>query len=137
MTQRLKSIGYKTAAAATMVMSYATVAHAADPASCDPASSTNIVATGAACAAPTGSADNLFVAGGIFQQISNTLIFLVGAIAVIMLIIGGLRYVTSNGEAASIKGAKDTITYAIIGIVVAILSFAAVSFVIGRFSTTG
>lgn len=135
MTQRLKSIGYKTAAAGALVMSYASVAHAADANSCDPSNTTNVVASGAACAAPKGAADNLFVAGGIFQQISNTLIFLVGAIAVIMLIIGGLRYVTSNGEAASIKGAKDTITYAIIGIVVAILSFAAVSFVISRFST--
>ena len=132
MTQRLKSIGYKAAAATGMTLSYASVARAA---TCDPSGSSNIIASGAACAAPTGSADNLFVAGGIFQQISNTLIFLVGAIAVIMLIIGGLRYVTSNGEAASIKGAKDTITYAIIGIIVAILSFALVSFVIGRFST--
>jgi hypothetical protein len=133
MTQRIKSLGYKAAAAGALTLSYAQVAAAAP--ACDPSASDNLVATGAACAAPKGSADNLFVAGGIFQQISNTLIFLVGAIAVIMLIIGGLRYVTSNGEAASIKGAKDTITYAIIGIIVAILSFALVSFVIGRFTT--
>lgn len=133
MTQRIKSLGYKAAAASAMALSYASVARAAT--NCDPAQSNNIIKAGAECAAPAGSADNLFVAGGIFQQISNTLIFLVGAIAVIMLIIGGLRYVTSNGEASSIKGAKDTITYAIIGIVIAILSFAVVSFVIGRFST--
>ena len=130
MTQRIKSFGYKAAAAGTMALTYAHVASAAT--NCDPTSAT--IADGAKCAAPNGSSDNLFIAGGIFQQISNTLIFLVGAIAVIMLIIGGLRYVTSNGEAASIKGAKDTITYAIIGIIVAILSFAAVSFVIGRFT---
>ena len=132
MTQRIKSLGYKAAAAGTMALSYATVAHAAD--TCVPDQTSNIAAAGAQCAAPTGSADNLFAVGGIFQQISNTLIFLVGAIAVIMLIVGGLRYVTSNGEASSVKGAKDTITYAIVGIVVAILSFAVVSFVIGRFS---
>jgi hypothetical protein len=135
MTQRIKSLGYKAAATTALALSYTGVASAATAADCDPANSSNIIASGAACAAPTGAADNLFVAGGIFQQISNTLIFLVGAIAVIMLIIGGLRYVTSNGEAASIKGAKDTITYAIIGIIVAILSFALVSFVIGRFTT--
>ena len=129
MIQRIKSFGYKAAAAGTMALTYAHVAHAED---CSPTGSS--VATGAACAKPNGTADNLFVAGGIFQQISNTLIFLVGAIAVIMLIIGGLRYVTSNGEASSIKGAKDTITYAIIGIIVAMLSYALVSFVIGRFS---
>lgn len=130
MTQRIKSLGYKAAAAGTLALTYSQVARAAE--SCDPTGSS--VASGAACAQPAGTADNLFVANGIFQQISNTLIFLVGAIAVIMLIIGGLRYVTSNGEASSIKGAKDTITYAIIGIIVAMLSYALVSFVIGRFS---
>lgn len=135
MTQRIKHLGYKAAAAGTLALTYANVAHAA--VDCGSGTSTDPLAAGAACAAPTGSSDNLFAQGGIFQTISNTLIFLVGAIAVIMLIIGGLRYVTSNGEAASIKGAKDTITYAIIGIIVAMLAFAAVSFVISRFSTTG
>lgn len=128
MTQQLKTLGYKAAAAGTLALTYANVARAAE--NCDVNGG---IAAGAACAAPTNARDNLFGIGGIFQQIANTLIFLVGAIAVIMLIIGGLRYVTSNGEAASIKGAKDTITYAIIGIIVAILSFAAVTFVIGRF----
>ncbi len=129
MTQRIKHLGYKVAAAGTVALSYAHVASAVDCATDD-----SSILNGANCAAPKGASSNLFVTNGIFQQISNTLIFLVGAIAVIMLIIGGLRYVTSNGEAASIKGAKDTITYAIIGIIVAMLSFALVSFVIGRFS---
>lgn len=65
----------------------------------------------------------------VFQTIANIMLFLVGAVAVIMLIIGGFRYVTSNGEAAAIKGAKDTILYAIIGIVVAFLAYAGVNFV--------
>lgn len=67
--------------------------------------------------------------GGIFGVISNILIFLVGALAVIMLIYGGLRYVTSTGDAARVKAAKDTILYGIIGLVVAILAFAIVNFV--------
>ena len=131
MTQRIKHLGYKAAAVGTMALTYAHVASAVDCATDD-----SSILNGANCAAPKGASSNLFVTNGIFQQISNTLIFLVGAIAVIMLIIGGLRYVTSNGEAASIKGAKDTITYAIIGIIVAMLSFALVSFVIGRFSSS-
>lgn len=69
-------------------------------------------------------------AGGTFGVISNILIFLVGAIAVIMLIFGGLRYVTSTGDAARVKAAKDTILYGIIGVVVAILAFAIVNFVV-------
>jgi hypothetical protein len=92
------------------------------------------IGEGAACAAPIGAKNNLFSQGGIFQTISTVLIFIVGAVSVIMLIVGGLRYVLSSGEASAVKGAKDTILYSIIGIVVAILAYAAVAFVIQRLS---
>jgi Type IV secretion system pilin len=88
------------------------------------------IQNGAACAAPTGAQQNLFAPGGLFNTVANTLIFIVGAVAVIMLIIGGLRYVISNGDPKNVSAAKDTILYAIIGIVVAIISFALVQFVI-------
>ncbi len=65
----------------------------------------------------------------IFSTVTNMLLFLVGAVAVIMLIVGGFRYVTSNGDQNSVTGAKNTIMYALIGIVVAFLAFAAVNFV--------
>ncbi len=67
----------------------------------------------------------------LFTTIANILIFLTGAIAVIMLIFGGLRYVTSGGNPSSTKAAKDTIMYGIIGLVVAILAYAIVNFVVG------
>ncbi len=70
---------------------------------------------------------------GYFGIIANTLVFLVGAIAVLMVIIGALRYVLSNGDSAGIKSAKDTIMYALIGVVVSMLSYALVTFVIGQF----
>jgi hypothetical protein len=85
---------------------------------------------GADCAKGNKVADNLAGQGGIFQTIVNILLFLVGAVAVIMLVIGGLRYVTSNGDQNAVTGAKNTIMYAIIGIVVAFLAYAAVNFVI-------
>ncbi|MEK7620839.1 MAG: pilin [Patescibacteria group bacterium] len=66
---------------------------------------------------------------GIFRTVANVLLFLVGAVAVVILIVGGFRYVTSNGDANSVTAAKNTIMYAIIGIVVAFLAYAAVSFV--------
>jgi hypothetical protein len=72
---------------------------------------------------------------GIFRTIVNILLFIVGAIAVIMLVIGGLRYVTSNGDQNAVTGAKNTIMYAIIGIVVAFLAYAAVNFVIEQLQT--
>ena len=65
----------------------------------------------------------------LFTTIANVLLFLVGAVAVIMLIVGGFRYVTSNGDQNSVTAAKNTILYAIIGIVVAFLAYAAVNFV--------
>jgi hypothetical protein len=90
------------------------------------------LANGAACAAPSDAKTSLFGSGGIFQIISETLIFLVGAVAVIMLIVGGLLYVTSNGDSKRVEGAKNTILYAIVGIVVAVLAYAAVNFIIGH-----
>ena len=65
------------------------------------------------------------------KDIINILLFLIGAIAVIMIIIGGLRYVTSGGDQGQITGAKNTILYAVIGLVIAVMAFAIVNFVLG------
>lgn len=65
----------------------------------------------------------------IFRTVVNIMLFLIGAVAVIMLVIGGIRYVVSGGNQDQVTGAKNTIMYAIIGIVVAFLAYAAVSFV--------
>ena len=92
------------------------------------------ISSGAACAQGNGQAANLFGTGGIFQTITNILLFLVGAISVIMLIIGGIRYVVSGGDQSAVTSAKNTILYAIVGIVVAFLAFAAVSFVTSSLS---
>jgi hypothetical protein len=46
-----------------------------------------------------------------------------------MLIIGGFRYVVSGGDSTAVQGAKNTILYALVGIVVAFLAFAAVNFI--------
>lgn len=65
--------------------------------------------------------------------IVNILLFLIGAIAVIVIIIGGLKYVTSDGDSSKIKSAKDTILYAVVGIIIALLAYALVNFVITSF----
>ena len=65
-----------------------------------------------------------------FRDITNILLYIVGAVSVIMLVIGGIRYTISNGDQGAIKGAKDTILYAVIGIIVALLAFAIVNFVL-------
>ena len=69
----------------------------------------------------------------IFKTITNVLLFIIGAISVIMLIIGGIRYTTSNGDQQAVQNAKNTILYAVVGLVIAILAFAAINFVISSF----
>jgi hypothetical protein len=77
---------------------------------------------------------NLFGDTGVFSTISSVLLFIVGAIAVIMIVIGGLRYVISGGDASQVQAAKNTILYALVGIIIAILAYAAVNFVISSFA---
>lgn len=64
----------------------------------------------------------------------NVLLFIIGTLAVIMLIWGGIRYTTSAGNAAAITAAKNTITYAIVGLVVAFIAFAIVNWVLKIFN---
>ena len=64
--------------------------------------------------------------------VSNTMLLLIGIIAILFLIIGGFQYITSAGNPETIGKAKTTIFYAIIGIIVALIAYVAVSFVIGR-----
>lgn len=89
-----------------------------------------------ACRGVTGSsncATNANFLNSLLGQVINLLSLLIGAIAVIMLIVGALRYVVSGGDANATKGAKDTILYAIIGLVIAILAQVIIRFVIGQF----
>jgi hypothetical protein len=67
------------------------------------------------------------------KVIVNMLLYVLGIIAVIMIIIGGIRYTTSGGDAPGLKSARDTIIYAVVGLVIAIMSFAIVNFVLGWF----
>lgn len=77
-----------------------------------------------------GQPSELFGDSGIFTTIINILLFIIGVVAVIMLIIGGIRYVVSGGDQAAVTAAKNTILYAVIGIIIAILAYAIVNFVI-------
>ena len=71
--------------------------------------------------------------GGTIHTIINILLYLLGAIAVVMIVIGGIRYTTSGGDSGSISSAKNTILYSVIGLVVAILAYAIVNFVVASF----
>lgn len=89
---------------------------------------------GADSARGTDQSADLFGQTGIFQTITNVLLFILGAVSVIMIIIGGLRYVISGGNATAVTAAKNTILYAIVGVIVALLAYAIINFVLGSFT---
>ena len=59
----------------------------------------------------------------------SVMLFIVGIICVIMIIWGGINYVTSSGASDQTKRARDTIVYALVGLVVAMVSWALVNWV--------
>lgn len=77
--------------------------------------------------------ENITEEDGLIKRVVNILLFIIGAIAVIMLIIGGIRYTISGGDQNSVTAAKNTILYAIVGIIVAIFAYAIVNFVLAEF----
>lgn len=66
------------------------------------------------------------------QGIINWVLAALGIVAVIMMIIGGVTYMTSQGDPGKTKKAKDTILYGIIGLIVALLAYAIVNFVLAN-----
>ena len=94
------------------------------------------VQEGAEAARGEGMPSQLVGKEGVFTQITNTVLYAVGIISVIMLIYGGLRYVVSGGDSKKVTDAKNTILYAIIGLIISILAFAIVNFVINAVTGT-
>ena len=68
------------------------------------------------------------------SKISNTLILLVGAIALLFMLIGGFMLITSGGKAESVQKGKSAILYAILGLIIVILSYVIVNFIISSLS---
>lgn len=83
-------------------------------------------------AGQTGTSDGQTLEARV-ATITGILLFVVGAVSVIMIIVGGIKYVTSNGDASKVKSAKDTVMYSVAGVVVALLAYAIVSFVLRQF----
>lgn len=73
--------------------------------------------------------------GGVYNTIKNVISILVsiaGIIAVIMIVVGGITYATSGGDASQTKRGKDTVIYAVVGLVISIMAYAIVNWVIGK-----
>lgn len=68
----------------------------------------------------------------IVTSVVNVLSLIVGVAAVIMVMVGGMRYITSNGDSGQVGNAKNTILYAIVGLIVVALAQIIVRFVVKR-----
>lgn len=78
-----------------------------------------------------------FAQGSLAQALAkgvNVFAFIIGALSVIMILVGALRYTLSAGNPQATKEAKDTILYAVIGVIITIMAFAIVRFVTGSFN---
>ena len=80
------------------------------------------------CANPNGSSS----VNDIVATVVNVMSVLVGVTAVIMIIVGGFRYVTSGGDSGKTSGAKNTIVFALVGLVIVALAQTIVRFVLSK-----
>lgn len=77
--------------------------------------------------------DNPFVGPkGVITKATQLVVMAVAAISVIVIMIGGFKYIVSSGDPAKVNNAKNTILYALIGLIVAIFAQVIVSFVLSR-----
>lgn len=81
---------------------------------------------------PQTPGNPIFGPGGILSDVLQLVTILVGVASVIMIIVGGFQYITSAGDPSKVNSAKNTILYAVIGIVVVLFAQALVLFVIRR-----
>ena len=70
------------------------------------------------------------------NTIINVILGVLGLVAVVIIVLGGVQYTTSTGDPAKVKKAKDTILYGIIGLIIALLAFAIVNFVLSSVFTS-
>lgn len=66
-------------------------------------------------------------------DVINTLLFVIGALSVVMIIVAGIFYVISTGDSGKVAKAKNTLMYSIVGLVVAFLAYAIVNWVLKLF----
>ena len=88
-----------------------------------------------ACLGITGDPNCATAAPGfesVWENVLNLVSFVVGAIAVLMLIIGGIRFVVSNGDPGQVQSARNTVIYSLVGVVIALVARGIVTFVLNR-----
>ncbi len=87
----------------------------------------NLDVNDTSCAAGNDSTQKI---NSLIHTVINLLSLVVGIVAVIMIIVGGLRYITSGGSDTGVTSAKNTILYAVIGLIIVALAQVLVRFVL-------
>lgn len=67
---------------------------------------------------------------GLAKKVVDIFSIVVGAVSVIMIIVGGFRYIVSNGDSTAVTGAKNSILYAVVGLVIVLFAQVIVRFVL-------
>lgn len=80
---------------------------------------------------PPGN-NELYGPDGTLTKVADLIATVVGVAAVIVIIVGGIRYSLSSGDSQNVNGAKNAIMYAVIGLIVALLAKAVVLFVLSK-----
>lgn len=78
----------------------------------------------------TAGGDAITTTNGVIHRVSVILAILAGAVAVIVMVVGGIRYIASGGDSEQVARAKRTIIYAIIGLAAVVLGQTIISFVL-------
>lgn len=87
---------------------------------------------GSSCGGTSTTSGSTSKINDLVKLIVNIFSLIVGIVAVVMIIVGGLRYITSGGDSNNVSSAKNTIIYAIIGLVIVALAQFIVQFVLNK-----
>lgn len=89
-------------------------------------------------AATTNEMKNKQIDGnnGVIRTVSNILIWVVGIVSVIMIMWSGFKYITAAGDTSKVASAKNSLIYAIVGLIVAIMAYAIVNFIMDRLNVS-
>ncbi|MFI5240322.1 MAG: hypothetical protein ACHQUB_01260 [Candidatus Saccharimonadia bacterium] len=83
----------------------------------------SLCSTASACGLPQVSFDNITLG-----KIISAVYEIIAAVSVLFLVIGATKYTISGGDPAGIKNAKNTVIYSIVGLIISLLAFLAVTY---------
>lgn len=90
-------------------------------------------ANSAVCSSKSGNGQNPISGNqGVLLRITDFVAYIAGIAAVIMVVVGGIRFITADGDSGNVKSARNTVLYAMVGIIVIVSAKALINFVILR-----